>query len=134
MNPNLKNILYWTPRIGSILFCMFLGMFAFDTFDIAAPWYLLIGGFIIHLIPMFILFGGVALAWQHEWAGAIVFCGWAVWYLMSSPGFPASVYIELSGIPFVLGCLWWYNWTHRDVLRRTNMLDPTDASPTPPAG
>ena len=56
---------------------------------------------------------GVAFAWRHEWVGALVFMGWAVWYLTFSRSFPLSVYVEVALLPFILGVLFLLNWLYR---------------------
>jgi hypothetical protein len=44
----MKRFLYWFPRVLSIVFICFLTLFSFDVFEIQAPWYQLLGAFLIH--------------------------------------------------------------------------------------
>lgn len=66
-------ILYWTPRILGILAILFLSMFALDAFNPALTIWQQIGGFLIHMIPSFILLGILAVAWKWELIGGLIF-------------------------------------------------------------
>jgi len=46
---------YWLPRILAMLFIGFLSLFALDVFIPGQPLFSMIGAFLIHLIPSFIL-------------------------------------------------------------------------------
>ena len=119
MNPILRNILYWLPRTVGILFALFLAVFSFDVFGGSEPWYIQGGAFLMHSIPTFVFALVMWAAWKHEWVGAIAFWAWSIYYFLAFTGFDWSVYALFSGIPLVLGCIWWYGWTHRDVIRGT---------------
>lgn len=73
MNQKLERVIYWLPRILTILFILFMGMFALDSFGTGNPWYMDILGFLIHLIPNFLLLGVLIFAWKNEKIGGIVF-------------------------------------------------------------
>jgi len=64
--------LYWTPRIICILAILFVSLFALDAFDPKLSIWEQIGGFLIHLIPSFILLGILILAWKYEYIGGII--------------------------------------------------------------
>ena len=59
----MKNKL-WIPRILSIIFILFLSLFAFDVFGTDAPFYQQLGGFIIHLLPSIILVVILKIFWK----------------------------------------------------------------------
>lgn len=65
----MKGILYWFPRILSILFILFLSMFAMDVFG-EPRWYIALP---MHLIPSFILIILTTIAWKRERFGGILF-------------------------------------------------------------
>ena len=65
-------ILYWAPRIICILAIIFVSLFALDAFDPNLSIWQQIGGFLIHLIPSFILLGLLILAWKYEYVGGII--------------------------------------------------------------
>ncbi len=70
--PNQK-MLFWSPRILGILFTLFLSLFALDMFGTGEPWYRQMLGFVIHLIPQYILIVALLLAWRHEKTGGVLF-------------------------------------------------------------
>ena len=65
-------ILYWTPRIIYIIAILFVSLFALDAFDPKLTIWEQIGGFLIHLIPSFILLGLLFVAWKYELIGGII--------------------------------------------------------------
>jgi hypothetical protein len=66
-------LLYWAPRILCILAILFISMFAFDSFDPKLTLWQQIGGFLIHLIPTYILIAILIIAWKWELIGGIIF-------------------------------------------------------------
>jgi hypothetical protein len=66
-------LIHWTPRILCILAILFISMFAMDSFDPKLTFWQQIGGFLIHLIPSFILVVFLFVAWKWELAGGIIF-------------------------------------------------------------
>ncbi len=56
----------WTGRIISILIGLFLVLMSFDT-----PVFTL--GFFMHLIPAFLVFGALGVAWKYEVIGGWIF-------------------------------------------------------------
>ena len=65
MKKNKKINYIWIPRILAILFIIFISLFAFDTpFGI---------GFLIHLLPTFILLGCLIVAWVKPKIGGVLF-------------------------------------------------------------
>ena len=65
-------ILYWTPRVICILAILFVSLFALDAFDSKLTMWQQIGGFLIHLVPSFILLGLLLVAWKYEYVGGII--------------------------------------------------------------
>ncbi len=65
----MKNYL-WIPRILSITFIIFISIFALDSFGTEAPLYQEIIGFIIHLIPSFVLIILLYVFWKKP-----LYCG-----------------------------------------------------------
>lgn len=70
---NKDKILYFLPRVLGILFIAFLSLFALDMFGGNKPLWEQIGGFLIHLIPNFILTLVLLIAWKKEKLGGILF-------------------------------------------------------------
>jgi len=72
MKTSIK-ILHWTPRIICILAILFISMFAADSFAPELTFWQQIGGFMMHLIPSFILITLLIVAWKWEYIGGIIF-------------------------------------------------------------
>ena len=80
MAPRTDALLLWTPRVAGILLCLFLGLFALDTFGEGKTVVQALPDFLIHLTPMLFLLAVVAVSWRWEWVGAVAFIGLAVAY------------------------------------------------------
>jgi hypothetical protein len=70
---NSSNVYYWIPRILCILAITFVSIFALDAFVPGLTVWQQIGGFLIHLIPSFVLIVILAVAWKWEYIGGIIF-------------------------------------------------------------
>lgn len=117
MNKPVKQIMFWTPRIAGILFVLFISLFALDVFGEGYGFWETLLALFMHLLPSIALAIAVALAWRWEWIGALLFGGFAVWYVATMRGFPLSVYLLLAGIPFVVGALFAAGWVYRKEIR-----------------
>lgn len=113
MNTNLKKTLFWTPRIGGILFVLFISLFALDIFEMQLGFWGTIVGLFMHLIPSILLAIAIFLAWKWEWIGAVLFAGWAIFYIATVRGFHWSVYALIAGIPLLVGALFLVDWIYR---------------------
>ncbi|HEX6384502.1 MAG TPA: hypothetical protein VF177_07520 [Anaerolineae bacterium] len=113
MNKSVKQILFWTPRVLSVLFAIFISLFAFDVFDEGYTFWQTILALLIHLIPTGIILLGLALSWRWEWIGAILFTGLSVFYLVAAQGQHWSAYLLISGPLFLIGALFLLNWLYR---------------------
>ena len=65
-------ILYWTPRAICILAILLVSIFAWDAFDSNLTIWQQIVGFLIHLVPSFVLLGLLLVAWKYEYVGGII--------------------------------------------------------------
>jgi hypothetical protein len=118
MNRTLKKFLYWAPRVASILFILFVSLFALDIFDMHLGFWGTIVGLFMHLIPTFILVAALLLAWRQEWIGALLYMGFAGWYIIEMWGqFPWTVYLVMAGAPFLVGALFALGWVWRKQIR-----------------
>ncbi len=68
-----KDWIYWTPRVLSILFVLFLMMFSLDIFDMNLGFWGVLLGLFMHNIPALILALFVWWAWKNDLVGVIVF-------------------------------------------------------------
>jgi len=67
------SLFHWLPRIICILAILFVSMFALDAFAPGLTIWQQIGGFLIHLIPSYILLAMLIVAWKWEYSGGITF-------------------------------------------------------------
>lgn len=117
-----KSWLYWTPRILSMIFILFISLFAFDVFEGNSGFWNIALALFMHLIPSFVLVVILIISWKHELVGGIAFILggllyiWRViltaiqnpfeWYLVSWS-------IIIAGPAFFIGILWILNWKRR---------------------
>ena len=117
----LKRVLFWTPRILSILFILFIGLFSLDVFGTGASFWDTLLGFLIHNIPAFILLAALILAWRWEWVGTVLFAGFGIWYLVNARGVsPMLYYVIFAGIPFLVAILFLVGWIARKQIQSTS--------------
>jgi hypothetical protein len=66
-------LFHWLPRIICIIAILFVSLFALDAFAPGLSIWQQLGGFIIHLIPSFVLLAFLIIAWKWELIGGIIF-------------------------------------------------------------
>ncbi len=119
MKKRVNKFVYWTPRILSIVFILFLAMFSLDIFDGNYGFWGTILGLIMHNIPAFILAAVVIISWKHELLGAIVFPLGGLLYItqlmitMFANGFEwyaLSWSLIVAGPAFLIGILFFLCW------------------------
>lgn len=81
MRRKISKFIYWTPRILSILFLLFLAMFSLDEFGNGYTFLQLILGLFMHNIPVFLLLITLLIAWRQEWVGGL-FLFWLDYYIL----------------------------------------------------
>ena len=115
MNKSLKQTLYWTPRIAGILFVLFISLFALDVFEEGLGFWGTLLALFMHLLPSIVLAFAIWIAWKREWFGAVLFIGWAIWYVafFLDREFPWATYAIIAGIPAVIGLLFLVDWVWR---------------------
>jgi hypothetical protein len=116
---NTKVVVYWSPRILSILFIFFLALFALDVFSEYHGWDI-IPALFMHLLPSIILFIFTIIAWRYDLIGAVVFLIMAIFYvLMVGLHHHWSWYASISGPSAVIGILYFLSWVQRRSLDKT---------------
>jgi hypothetical protein len=104
-----ERILYWIPRIFTILAIIFMMMFSLDVIGEKVPLGKKLLGLLIHNIPAFILVVILIIAWKREILGGVLFI---VAFIAASilfrsfTGNPGSLIVILpfliTGILFIL--------------------------------
>jgi hypothetical protein len=102
-------ILYWVPRILTILAILFMMMFSLDMIGENIPLGKKLLGLLIHNIPALILAGILVVAWKNELIGGLLFIVAfiaASIFFRSFAGNPGSFVViipfMITGILFIL--------------------------------
>jgi glucose-6-phosphate-specific signal transduction histidine kinase len=109
-------LLLWSPRILGVLVCLFLSLFGLDAFGGGRTFVEALPDFLIHIAPMLVLLGVVAVSWRWEWVGGVVFTGLAAAYAFIARRHLAWI-PTISGPLLVVGALFLWSWAHRRRLR-----------------
>jgi len=73
MQQKTSKFIYWFPRILSIVYLVFISIFALDAFGEGLKWWEMLVGFVMHMIPTFIGVIILMFAWKKELVGVILF-------------------------------------------------------------
>jgi len=76
-----KGVLFWLPRIITIIFILFISMFALDIFDMNLGFWGIILGLFMHLLPTIILTLILVIFWKKSIVLGSMWIGFGVWYL-----------------------------------------------------
>ena len=107
---SMERVLYWTPRIASLLFVAFVSVFALDVFGEYRGMELAIALF-MHLVPSLVLLAATLVAWRYDLFGAAAFIGFAFWYIWWA-GFdrPWNWYASIAAPAALVGFLYALHW------------------------
>ena len=100
-----KKFIYWLPRILGILFALFISIFALDAFGEGIPFTEAVVGFLIHLIPTYIVIAVLLIAWKWEWVGGTLFVFAGFFYIFGANNMHWSAYVVIAGPPILIGIL-----------------------------
>jgi len=119
MEKKINKFLYWTPRIASIIFILFLAMFSLDIFDANYGFWGTVIGLFMHNIPVFILLIILIISWKHEIVGGIAFILAGILYIaiimINALRNPFEIYmlsysLIIAGPAFIIGILFLIGW------------------------
>lgn len=121
VSTGLARAIYWAPRLAAILIAFFIGLFSLDVFEMEASPLELLGGFLMHNIPSFILIVLLVIAWKRPavgfWtylAAAVVLAIFFLWPVLTNPGardMRISPGLLLFAVPLLLiAALFYANW------------------------
>jgi len=118
-NKKINKWLFWTPRVLTFLFVLFISLFALDIFGNGYTFWETVVGLFMHLIPSFLLIIFFIIAWRYELVGAVGFFGLGLlyigmilinslkgpfeWYMLSYP-------FIIGGPAIIIGILFFLNW------------------------
>lgn len=113
-------LLYWSPRILSIAFAIFLGLFALDVFQEIHGFWRIVLAFLLHLIPAFILVAILIVAWRWELIGTGLFSLAALYYAVTMLSRNLHNWVPVLGISLPLlgiAAMFLACWMERDHVR-----------------
>ena len=125
MSNGSKRVLFWAPRAFSILFIVFLSLFALDVFGEGYSFWETALALTMHLIPSLVLVVVLILAWRWEWIGAALFAAAGLMYVGMVLPRPIQAATKLvwiltiAGPAFLVAALFLANWWKRDELHPT---------------
>ena len=115
--------MFWTPRILSILFILFLALFSLDIFDGDYGFWGTVLGLLIHNIPSIVLTIFLIIFWNKGIVpGAVFILGGIVYIAMLLTGasmdgsfewYMLSWSLTIAGPAFVVGILFILDWAKR---------------------
>ncbi|OGH78322.1 MAG: hypothetical protein A2224_01380 [Candidatus Magasanikbacteria bacterium RIFOXYA2_FULL_40_20] len=119
MEQKAKRFVYWTPRILSIVFILFLALFSLDVFDGNYGFWGTVLALFMHNIPVFILSIILWISWKREIVGGVAFILAGLLYTgltlsnVIKTGFEwyyLAWAMQISGIAFFIGILFLVGW------------------------
>jgi hypothetical protein len=114
MTSSSSSALFWAPRILTILFALFLSVFALDVFTDTKGVLQTLTALTMHLMPTLLVVVLLVLAWRWELIGVIAFAALAFGYIWMSWGrFPLSTYVVISGPLLLISVLFFLSWRHQ---------------------
>jgi hypothetical protein len=123
-----KGVFFWAPRLLTILFALFLSVFALDVFAEAKGFVQTLTDLVRHLMPTFLVVVLLAFAWRWDLIGVIAFAGLAIAYIVLMWGrFPWVTYAAISGPLLLMSLLFWFSWRQRVGARTAGQQPPRAA-------
>lgn len=105
----MSKIMYWLPRVLTIIFILFMAMFSLDVFGGDESFGAKMLGFLIHNIPVLIIIVILIIAWRREIIGGALLMLAALagtYFFHSFSGNPGSLVVIapffFTGILFIL--------------------------------
>lgn len=107
-----KSFIFWIPRVLTILFALFLGLFASDVFSEGLGFWDTAVALLMHLVPSFAVLLFLAIAWKWELVGAVVYALFGLLYVAAAIDHPTWI-LGISGPLFIISLLWLLGWLQR---------------------
>lgn len=119
VKPKISKFLYWTPRVLSIIFILFLALFSLDVFGNGYGFWQTILALFMHNIPSLILLLVLIISWKYEIVGGIAFILAGLAYILlilvdtldnQFEWYMLVWALQISGPAFFIGILFLMNW------------------------
>lgn len=119
MRFSLDRLSFWLPRLLSIVFALFLSLFAFDVFEEGLSLDQVLLAFTLHLFPAIAVVTILLLAWRWEWVGVVLYTAAAALYSnLVLPGHPSWAAV-IAGPLLLLALLFLFSWLSKQRVRVT---------------
>lgn len=128
MKNKQNKYIFWTPRILSIIFIVFLSLMSLDVFDTGEGLKSIALGLLVHNIPSIILLIILILSWKRELIGAISYLIVGILYTglvlsaLIRNGFEMYYLgwiFQISGIAFLIAILFYFGWKEKyDIIKK----------------
>ena len=116
MKPLNRRLLFWSPRLLTILFAGFLSLFSLDVFGQGYGVWQTVLAFLMHSIPTGIVLVVLAVSWRWEWVGAVLFTALGLSYALMAWAHPSWI-VVISGPLVLVGGLFLLGWCKRKEIR-----------------
>ena len=116
MSPTTARLMLWMPRMFGMALGLFLALFALDAFETGEPLWRNVAGFLVHLVPSFLVLVLVGLSWRREWIGGFAFLALSIAYAVMV-GFRLDWVFAISGPLVLVGLMFLWSWRHHGALR-----------------
>ncbi len=126
----INRFIYWTPRILSILFILFISLFSLDIFDLSLGFWGTIVGLLMHNIHSFVLTTVLIISWKHEIVGGVAFILAGLLYMAllltnQFEWYMISWSLIIAGPAFFIGYLFLLNWFKKKKIALNNNNNTT---------
>jgi len=123
MSKQYNKFIYWTPRIASIIYILFLMLFSLDVFEMKLNFWGTILGLFMHNIPALILLILLIISWKYEIVGAVAFVFAGLLYIgillsriitiQPVPWYQLFWSLQISVPAFLIGYLFLIGWLRK---------------------
>jgi len=112
MKIQMNQLLFWIPRVLTILFAVFISLFALDVFQEGKGFWETIAALFVHLIPAFLLIALLVISWRREWIAGSIFILSGTAYMIMNLDHKQWI-LAISGPLFLIGILFLLDWNYR---------------------
>jgi hypothetical protein len=109
MKEATKAALFFIPRFLTLMFAIFLSMFALDVFQAGLGLWATMRGLLLHLIPTAVVLLLLALAWRHGWVGALAYAALGVFIIVTKSSNVGSL-LGVAAPLFLISVMFLIDW------------------------
>ena len=118
-------LLHWAPRVLSIIFAVFVSLFALDVFGQGTGFVKSLIALIIHMIPTLLIVIILILSWKRSWIGGILFILMGILYIIWSGKSGRGSHI-IDFPLFLIGVLFFTDWILRKKIKQAQAMYRAD--------